>query len=147
MLGGATLGGGGVIDGPVTVDGTLAPGNSPGTLTISNNLVVNSDGSLQYQLGASSDLTTVSGDLTLGGTLNIADAGGFTTNTYTLFTYGGTLITNGSPRHPDIGPAPNPNLAYVVNISTIGLVKLVVFIPPPVGASTPLQLRGSLLRQ
>ncbi|MGA2138334.1 MAG: glycosyl hydrolase family 28 protein [Verrucomicrobiia bacterium] len=127
-----TLGGTGVIGGPVTVDGTLAPGNSPGTLTISNNLVVNSDGTLQYELGTSSDLTMVSGNLTLGGTLNIADAGGFTTNTYTLFTYGGTLTTNGSPGILTIGTTPDPTLAYVVDTNTVGLVKLVVFIPPPV---------------
>jgi len=44
-------------------------------------------------LGTNSDLTVVSGNLTLGGTLNIIDAGGFTNTTYTLFIYGGTLTT------------------------------------------------------
>jgi fibronectin-binding autotransporter adhesin len=95
VLSGATLGGNGVIGGPVTVDGTLAPGSSPGTLTISNNLVVNAGAALQYELGTNSDLTAVSGNLSLDGTLNIADAGGFITNTYTLFTYVGTLTDNG----------------------------------------------------
>ncbi len=71
---GGTLGGTGVVAGPVTINGTLSPGNSPGTLTVSNNLVVNSTAVLQYQLGTSSDLTKVSGNLTLGGTLNVSDA-------------------------------------------------------------------------
>ncbi len=92
-----TLGGSGVLDGPVIVNGTLSPGDSPGTLTISNDLVVSSSAVLQYELGTNSDLTSVSGNLTLGGTLNIADSGGFTTGAYPLFTYGGTLTTNGSP--------------------------------------------------
>ena len=70
----------------MTINGTLSPGNSPGTLTVSNNLVASSTAVLQYQLGTSSDLTKVSGNLTLGGTLNVSNAGGFTNTTYTLFT-------------------------------------------------------------
>ena len=39
-------------------------------------------------------MATVTGNLTLGGTLNITDAGGFITNTYALFTYTGVLTYN-----------------------------------------------------
>src|ERR1051326_2343964 len=99
---GAKLGGSGVIGASVTVNGTLAPGNSPGTLTISNDLVSAGGAVLQYELGTTSDLAVLTGNLTLGGTLNITDAGGFADGTYTLFTYGGALTYNGL----GIGSAP-----------------------------------------
>jgi autotransporter-associated beta strand protein len=118
----ATLGGSGVIAGPVTVGGTLAPGSSPGTLTISNSLVANGSAILQYELGTNSDLTVVSGGLTLDGTLNITDAGGFTNGTYTLFTYGGALTYNGVA----MGTTPNPSFTYTIDTNTAGLVKLSV---------------------
>ena len=106
VAGGGSMGGTGVIAGPVTVSGTLAPGpaggGSVGTLTISNNLVINSSATLNYALGAGSDLTVVSSNLTLRGTLNVSDAGGFGAGTYGLFTYGRTLTFNGLT----IGSAP-----------------------------------------
>ncbi|HVM59945.1 MAG TPA: glycosyl hydrolase family 28 protein [Verrucomicrobiae bacterium] len=128
---GATLGGAGTIGGPVTVNGALAPGNSPGTLTVSNNLVANDTAALQYQLGTSSDLTAVSGDLTLGGTLNVNDAGGFTNTTYTLFTYGGALTYSGLA----IGTVPSTNFIYAISTNTVGQVNLIVSYPPPPVAS------------
>ena len=96
---GGTLGGTGVVSGAVTLAGTLSPAdsNTVGTLTISNNLVMASGATLSWGLGTNSDRAVVSGNLTLNGALNITDAGGFTSGVYTLFTYGGTLTTNGSP--------------------------------------------------
>jgi autotransporter-associated beta strand protein len=122
VVSGATLGGSGTIGGPVTVNGTLTPGNGVGTLTISNTLVVNSGAVLQYALGTSSDLTVVSSNLTLGGTLNITNAGGFTTTTYRLFNYGGTLTYSGLT----VGTKPNTNFIYTVSTSTVGQVNLIV---------------------
>ena len=107
----ANLGGNGAIGGPVTVDGTLAPGTSPGTLTINNSLVVHGGAALQYELGTSSDLVAVTGDLTLGGTLNITDSGGFANNSYNLFTYGGILTYNGLT----VGTKPNAGYHYTVD--------------------------------
>jgi polygalacturonase/PKD repeat protein len=127
VLSGATLGGTGVVSGPVTVNGALAPGNSPGTLTVSNNLTASGGALLQYQLGINSDLTAISGNLTLGGTLNVSDAGGFTNTTYTLFTYTGALTYNGL----SIGAVPDPSFTYTVSTSTVGQVNLVVALPPP----------------
>jgi autotransporter-associated beta strand protein len=120
---GATLSGAGTISGPVTVNGTLAPGGSSGTLTIRNNLVT--AGVLQYELGTNSDLTAVTGNLTLGGTLNVSDAGGLTNTTYTLFTYGGTLAYNGL----SIGTIPGTNFTYAIDTNTSGQVRLVVGVP------------------
>lgn len=122
VLSGATLGGAGVIGGPVTINGALAPGNSPGTLTVSNDFAASGGAVLQYQLGTNSGLMAISGNLTLGGTLNVTDAGGFTNTTYTLFTYGGALLYNGLT----IGTAPNTNFTYTVSTNTIGQVNLIV---------------------
>ena len=139
VLSGTTLGGTGVIGGPVTVNGTLAPGSSPGTLTISNNLALNSGTVLRYELGTTSDLTIVSGNLTLDGTLNVTSAGGFTNTTYALFTYGGVLTDNGLA----IGTAPSTNFTYAVSTSVPGQVNLVVSAaaPPPVDPFVAWQLQ------
>jgi polygalacturonase len=127
VLSAARLGGSGVLGGPVTVNGTLAPGNSPGTLTISNDVTVSGGAVVQYELGTASDLTVVSGNLTLGGTLNVTDAGGFTNATYTLFTYGGALNNTGLT----VGMIPSTNFNYTIDTGTAGQVNLVVSNPTP----------------
>ncbi len=125
VLGAATLGGNGVIGGPLTVNGTLAPGNSPGTLTVNNDLVINNGAVLQYQLGTSSDLTVVHGNLTLGGTLNIANSGGLGMANYPLFTYTGSLSGNAT-----LGTTP-PGYSYYINTNTAGQVVLIAYSPAP----------------
>lgn len=103
---GATLGGSGIIGGDVTVadDGILAPGDSPGTLTINGNLALSGGAVLNYEFGEAgvvggslNDLTVVGGDLVLDGTLNVAvSAGGtFATGIYRVFDYAGALTDNG----------------------------------------------------
>jgi autotransporter-associated beta strand protein len=134
VVSGATLGGSGIIGGPVTMNGTLAPGNSPGTLTINNNLVINSGAVLQYDLGTSSDLTVVSGDLTLNGILDVTDSGGFTNTTYTLFTYSGSLITNGLT----IGTTPSDSFDYSINTNVAGQVRLIVSASGSIGSAGPI---------
>ena len=126
------------------MNGTLAPGNSPGTLTISNNLVLNGGAVLQYELGVVSDRTVMSGNLTLGGTLNVTDSsGGFTNGTYTLLTYGGTLTTNGTPTILTIGSTPDATKTYTIDIATFHQVNLVVsdVAPPPVDPFVTWQLQ------
>ncbi|HEV2329989.1 MAG TPA: autotransporter-associated beta strand repeat-containing protein, partial [Verrucomicrobiae bacterium] len=90
---GGRLGGSGAIGGAVVINsgGTFSPGNPIGTLTVRNNFTANSGAVLNFTLGASSDLTVVNGNLALNGTLNITSGAGFTTTTYTLFTYTGML--------------------------------------------------------
>ena len=97
------LGGTGTIGGDVTIasGATLSPGASGvGTLAIGGDLVLSGSSILDYDIGnpynsASSDLTTVGGDLTLDGQLRVTDVGGFGSGTYTILTYGGTLTDNG----------------------------------------------------
>ena len=104
---------------------TLAPGsNGFGTLTITNNLGLNNAGILQFQLGTNSSQVAVTGDLTLGGTLNVSAAGGFGAGTYTLFTYGGTL----SVGTLTLGSLP-PGHTYVLDTSMAGQVNLIVTQP------------------
>jgi hypothetical protein len=100
---GASLGGSGTFYGVAIVNGRLAPGNSPGTLTIAGDLTLGGASILDYEFGASgtpggldNDLTVVGGNLTLDGTLNIVASGaGYGSGYYRLFDYGGTLIDNG----------------------------------------------------
>ncbi|MBO9715375.1 MAG: autotransporter-associated beta strand repeat-containing protein [Pseudoxanthomonas sp.] len=132
----AQLGGIGTLGGDVTIQsgGTLAPGNSPGTLTVLGNLVLDPGAVLDYEFGeanvaggALNDLTIVGGDLVLDGTINVAlSAGGtFGPGVYRIFNYAGALTDNGL----EIGTIPVSG-AYVqvsvpnqVNlINTVGLL-------------------------
>nr|WP_298725288.1 autotransporter domain-containing protein [uncultured Steroidobacter sp.] len=133
---GATLGGSGIIGGAVTVadGGHIAPGNSPGTLTMGS-LTLSGGSVLDFELGEANaiagtynDLINVNGDLTLDGTLNVAlSAGGtYGAGIYRLINYTGTLTDNGL----ELGLMPASSANYVqtsvanqVNlINTQGLV-------------------------
>ncbi|KLD64106.1 hypothetical protein Y882_08475 [Dyella japonica DSM 16301] len=103
---GATLGGSGTIGGAVTIQtgAHLSPGNSPGTLTVNGNLVLMGGSFLDYELGQAgvvggplNDLTSVGGNLTLGGSLNVSVSSGgtFGPGVYRLISYAGTLTNNG----------------------------------------------------
>jgi autotransporter-associated beta strand protein len=77
---GGTLGGGGIISGATTVNsgGTLSPGNSPGTLTFSNTLTLNSGCTNYFEISKSpltNDVAKVLGTLTCGGTLIVTNIG------------------------------------------------------------------------
>ena len=101
--GGARLGGTGTITGAVTIaaGGMLAPGTSPGTLTVGA-LTMLAGAIADYELatpgvagGGINDLVNVTGDLTIAATLNVTDIGGFGLGTYRLMNYGGTFVNNG----------------------------------------------------
>ncbi|MGC1269116.1 MAG: autotransporter domain-containing protein, partial [Croceibacterium sp.] len=137
LSGGAALGGSGRIGGTVTVaDGTVAPGNSPGTLAFANNLALGSASILNFELGSptgtagvASDLITVARNLTLDGTLNVTNVGGFGGGLYRLLNYGGTLTNNGL----DIGLTPTGFAAgdLTVQTATAGQVNLLVAAAAP----------------
>ena len=105
---GATLGGSGTLGGTVTVNsgGTLAPGNSPGVITMAG-LSLPTGAILAMELGQAgvvggtfNDRVQVNGNLTLGGgTVNVTvpttPAGTFTPGTYRLIDYTGTLTNSG----------------------------------------------------
>jgi autotransporter-associated beta strand protein len=82
---GGALGGTGSISAPVTLNGTLSPGTSPGTLTVNNTFTIGSGSVINVDLSTPGDTAddqlTVVGDLAfLGGTntLNVTKIGGAT---------------------------------------------------------------------
>ena len=99
-----TLGGTGIVYSAVVVTNaaTLAPGvssSSGGTLTVSN-LTLSATCTNAFDLGAvgSSDKVVVNGTTFVwGGVHSISALAGFGAGTYDLFTYAGTITTNGTP--------------------------------------------------
>lgn len=110
------------------------------TFTVSNNLNLSPQTVLSFSPGTIPADVAVAGNLTLGGTNNIAAGTGFTNGTYTLMTYAGTL----SGSLPVIGSTPaNYGYAYAINTNTPGQVILVVTLPAPtnlVASATNLQI-------
>lgn len=77
--GGTLKGSGTMIAGTVTNKGTLAPGHSPGTLTFSNNLVLDATSLLVLEIAGTNasayDRLVGGGTLTAGGTLTVTNLG------------------------------------------------------------------------
>ena len=97
----ATLGGSGTIVGLTTITsgGILAPGNSPGTLTFTNGLNLDTGSILNFDLGtAAADLIRVSGGTLTGPSgqmiVNLFDSGSFTAGTYRLIDATGATLSN-----------------------------------------------------
>ena len=78
----------------ILVDGTIAPGNSIGTLTVLDNLVMGSGGTYQAEVDSSgaADLINVLGSASLTGKLDVLMSGtaeGFLGKTFTILTAAG----------------------------------------------------------
>ena len=76
---GGTLGGTGVIGGPTTVNGTLSPGASAGTLTFNGNVTLAGTSTTLIEIGKSpltNDLLRVLGTLDCGGALVVTNISG-----------------------------------------------------------------------
>ena len=114
---GGALGGTGTIGGNTAIDnkGTLI-GVAGQVLTVNASLFLENGSSTDISLGAPSAnaLFQVNGELVLGGTLNVTDAGGFGAGTYRIFNYTGTLGSNGMT----IGTVPNGFSASNFSIQT-----------------------------
>ena len=85
-------------------------------LTNFGNLVLSNNEAMNFVLGTSPSTVAVAGNLNLNGTINLTNGTGFTSNSYTLFTYTGSL--SGAPL---IGAVPD-GYACTLNTSTNGLV-------------------------
>jgi autotransporter-associated beta strand protein len=126
----------------VSIAGTLAPGNSPGTLLMSVGALDLENGTaLAFELNPSNttvgsainDLVAVTGNLNLDGLLSVvATSGNFLSvvanTSWRLFNYSGTLTddTLGLGSMPSLGSG----LSWSINTATTGQVNLVV-IPEP----------------
>ena len=138
------LQGSGTVLGSVAAQGTLSPGlsGSVGTLSFASALALDSGSILSYGLnganttagGGINDLSAVTGNLRLDGTLNVSEigVGSFLTatagDTWRLFTYAGTLTNNGL----SLGSTPtlSSGLTLAVDTSTPNEVNLIV-VPEP----------------
>ena len=71
-----TLAGSGFVAGNVINDGTISPGNSPGTLHIGGDFHQNSDGTLLIEVGSPEayDILNVGGNVHIGGSLVVDNA-------------------------------------------------------------------------
>ncbi len=99
----ARVSGSGTIERTLTInnDAVLAPGNSPGTLTM-DSLILSSSSRMEYELGTPgivgsnvNDLSIVTGDVTLDGFLDVVRYPGFGLGTYRLIDFGGILTNSG----------------------------------------------------
>ena len=130
----ATLAGNGTIAGAVSISAGahLAPGTSPGNLTVGALSLV-SGSVLDYEFGApgTGDLTTITSaaGLTLnGGTLNIIALSGFGAGEYPILDYTGSF--SGQPTNLTIGTAPSGYSYSFVNNAMNTSIDLVV-VPEP----------------
>jgi autotransporter-associated beta strand protein len=92
IAGGAMLSGTGIVPSTV-VSGALAPGNSPGTLTVAGNLTFNGGSSYLIAVaGPVASRTNVSGTATLGGTVTAAFQPGVLNQRYTILSAAGGRV-------------------------------------------------------
>ena len=119
---GATLTGAGTIGGSVVNAGTVAPGGSPGDLTISGAYTQAATGTLAIELdGATAfDRLLVSGAATLDGTLAVERDSGFTPAEGDAFTFltaasrtGAFATTTGGDITPELSLAPEYGATFV----------------------------------
>lgn len=113
---GATLGGTGTIDNVVVSGGTLAPGNSIGTLNVAGSLTFSAASSYMVEIsGASSDLTRVTGVATLGGAGVVVAPIGTVAKRYTILTATGGVSGMFNPAVSSTTPNLVGSLSYDPN--------------------------------
>jgi autotransporter-associated beta strand protein len=137
---GGTLGGSGTISGATIVQsgGTLSPGNSPGTLTFSNSLTLNSGGTSIFEISKSpftNDVAKVLGALTNGGTLIVTNIGvaalanGDSFKLFNAASYSGSFASV-------ILPSLSAGLAWNANaLNTNGTLSVVVVAKPYIASA------------
>ncbi len=128
---GGALQGTGTIAGLVTVagGGFLAPGNSPGVLTVGS-LALSSGSQTQIELGGVNrgsqfDAVFVSGNLTFGGTLNVSIVNGFAPvlgDSFDLFDWGTKSSTFGSLNLPALSAGLAWNTTHLYMIGALSVI-------------------------
>jgi autotransporter-associated beta strand protein len=130
---GATLGGNGTVGNTTINGGTLAPGNSIGTLAVQGNLVFTAAASYMVEVSpANADRTNVTGTATLGGATVKASfaAGTYVAKQYTILNAtGGVSGTFNTLANTDLPANFKSSLSYDGNNAYLNLA--LNFIPPP----------------
>jgi autotransporter-associated beta strand protein len=130
---GGTLGGNGAVGNTTINGGTLAPGNSIGTLAVQGNLVFTAAASYMVEVSpANADRTNVTGTATLGGaTVKASFAPGtYVSKQYTILNAtGGVSGTFGTLANTDLPANFKSSLSYDSNNAYLNLA--LNFIPPP----------------
>lgn len=150
---GSVVQGSGTIDGSLTIGGNLAPGNSPGTITLTNdNLTLGSASSGSFELGgtaiASYDRVVGIDVLTLDGTITVTSFGGFNPasgNTFDLFDFNSVNAAGFNTATDLILPALAPGLSWDTGSFTLN--GSIAVVPEPGSALLTGIAALSLLRR
>ncbi len=125
-----TLGGNGVVSGPVTVEsgGTISPGDSVGTLTLGSDLTLEAGSTNLFDVANSpgaSDQLIVNGNLTVSNcTIAVSVSGtALEPTTNTIITYTGTKTGSFNPTVVLVGGSVDSSIS--IDESTPGQIKLV----------------------
>ena len=144
----ATVGGSGVIMDPVTVDGTIAPGISGvGTLTVSNSVTINSDGTLLISINRTnsqnSSLLSAANVNYNGSTLTVNNIGLNLQAGDTFKLLNGSL--SGTFAVTNLPPLPSPNFYWDASLlNSQGIIKVgSTMIPQP--SITSISVSGTAL--
>jgi autotransporter-associated beta strand protein len=149
-----TLGGSGTILDPVTVDGTLEPGNAGvGTLAVSNTITLNSDATtlIQINRAVSPNASLVTGaNVTCGGTLTVNNLGAplQAGDTFVFFNndaIGGTFAVTNLPALSSTNLYWNTSLlgSGIISVGTTTPPTPVITAPALSGTNFTLQVPGS----
>ena len=153
-----TLKGNGTVAGNATINGTVAPGNSIGTLTINDDLVF--AGTYEIELGAANgtagtdnDYITGVNNLTInGGALSLFGVAGFGTpvlgDKWLILSYTGTPTFNSAPSFTvDPSAALSSGWSYGLDTTTAGSVYLTVIPEPGTAGIVATFIAAALLRK
>jgi hypothetical protein len=104
------ISGSGIVNGNLEVGAaTLAPGFSPGAITINGNLVLSNSSILNIELGGTGagtfDVLNVLGNATLGGTLNVLPFSGFAPSAGNVFNFMSFAGSSGAFSTINISPS------------------------------------------
>ena len=145
----ATLGGSGTILDPVTVDGSLAPGNSGiGTLTISNSVTFESDGAAVMEINRTNaqnaDLLSAT-SLALDGTLAITNIGPNLQAGDTFHLFNGAI--SGAFAVTNLPTLSSSNLFWDTSLLNSGVIKVASNTPPTPTITSPSVSGGNFTLQ
>jgi fibronectin-binding autotransporter adhesin len=162
-LNGGSLVGNGTIAGTVANHAVVAPGASPGTLTINGDYVQASNGVLNIQVGGTTpgteyDRLLVSGNVTLDGSLNVLPINSFVPaagNAFQVLTFGGRpaytafAFINGLAygSGTTLVPAYNANDLQLITNSLQADLAVSVSAPPSVASGSAFAYTVSIINQ